>query len=60
MRSGDNSTDLNTVKEIFEKSNKSTDHFIDLIKLTKNDKFANFKKYNVDSEEPELYLEGIN
>ena len=56
----DNVANLDSLKNIFDKSKTSTDYFVDLLKSAKKDKYVNFKHLQIDSNNPDLYLEGID
>ena len=51
---------LNDLKEIFQQTKTSTDYFVELLRTINKEKFVNFKHLEIDSEDIQLYLDGIH
>lgn len=51
---------LQDLKNIFQEAKTSTDYFVELLRTVNKEKFVNFRHLEIDSEDPSLYLEGIN
>lgn len=51
--------EFEALKEIFEKTQKSSLFFVEILKQAKREKFVNYKKIGIESEDTQLYLNGI-
>lgn len=51
--------EIEALKELLTKIQGNSEYFVEILKSASGEKFVNFQKMNVDSDEPQTYLDAM-
>ena len=59
LKEAKNEKNLTELMDIFAESKKSTNYYVDLLRSARKEKYVNVKNTEIDSDDPNIYLQGI-